>query len=181
MATPNDIIRYQQTISELDDVNDMIYIGTRESGHKNASLVIDCELKTLDFNPEYNPDYICDLNSEVYDFPNTDLIVCANTLMYVPNAYIAIDKLLSKTNKYLIIQEPVQRARTEIQQEYKDINRFYCKKYHTEPVSASLKVLEEEDGSWQKNFINLDRPELIESIYYPNPQPHVGGIWTYQK
>ena len=180
MSTNQDIIEFNQLYDTIkNNITTVIYIGCREFKH---TILLEKDCKFLDNDSRFEPDILHDLNSSENLPKVADLIVCSNVLMYISNAYSALNKMIYVANKYVILQEPVIRLRTEVNNKYEDINRFYCSKF----IPNNFDCLKNAENQYQKNLINIQRNSLVWSKYYHSPSPTlpVGtleGLWLYQK
>ncbi len=179
LSTPTDVEKYRDILPMLGAIETVLYIGCREQKHfvPTREKWPTCRWETLDIDPAFSPDIVWDL-SRAESIPTSprDLVICAGVLMSVPNALTALDRLLLVSSKWLVLQEAVFRPRDETLPLYRDINRFYCDQYAGSLDQAAM----DSHYNRRKNLFYIGRPELIQAIYYPNPEPTVQGLWIFQ-
>ena len=142
-------------------------------------------IETCDFDEGLNPTIVDDLSHPDPIPAMYDMVVCANTLMYVDVPLRGLRKLRHASRKRLILLEPVYRERPRIPEakrdgtgDYHDINRFY-----------SMEIVEKIRENNPEFLLQTDRFNIeIESIFlascwaYYNPTPDkIGGLWIFKE
>lgn len=184
MVTQEDLVQIAANIQGLypKGVHSALLVGCRDEKQKAIlERQTQCYIHTLDIDEGLDPTIVYDLDSDE-EIPGEkyELIVCSNTLMYVPRPYVAIKRLLEATKRSLLISEPYVRNRApettltkDARMTYTDRNRFYPneKDYMENPIKKK---------GYEAFFLSdLPATNIASYTTYDNPAPHVQLLWHY--
>ena len=142
-------------------------------------------IETCDFDEGLNPTIVHDLSGPDPIPAIYDLVICANTLMYVEHPARALKNLHHIARKYLILLEPIHRQRPDIPEKkkdgsgsYNDSNRFWS--------YDLLEKIKEEQPDFElqtdKHSVRVETNNITISWAYQNPTPDkIGGLWIFKE